>query len=187
MTESINSLKELAHQVLMKKSFRYINKLACEEFTELASKNAKLRGVTTSFFLCNGDIYPKDLVREFTLATIPLAPALHYTLFEEFDDIVKRSNETGTNEISNYFRAVLSNSTNGIVLDELLPTILVNHLREFFDDREYELINFGVSNLQSRWEPITATRKNIEDIKNHYVTTINILRNLLMNKFLLQG
>lgn len=193
MSESVNVLKDKALQILLTESFRYINQLAYEEQFALAQANARVRGVTASFFMYAGDIYPdKTKNGESVRLVNVVAPPLHYSLYEEFDAINKRSVHAGIMDVSNYFRAVLSYSVNGIVLDELLPAVLVNALKGEFTDEEFSLINYGVYTAQiprimaiTGWEPIEATRKTIEDIKRHYANTILILRDQLMNKLLL--
>ena len=188
MSESVNSLKEEALQLLLKESFRHINRMAYEDFSELARKNANIRNINAGFFLFAGEVYPhKDNIGTPVRSNPIAAPPLHYSLFEEYDAIVKRTNSSGMTKLCNYYRAVLSASINGIVLDELLPTILVSSLKHAFTKEQYSLINCGVSDVQSRWQPIEDTRKVIEDIKKHYMDTIIILRNMLMDKFLLSS
>lgn len=186
MSESINSLKDKALQILITESFRYINQQTHHGHVELARKNAKLRSVTANYFTYNGYIYPNTTsTGESVRLTNVIAPSLHYSLYEEFDGLTKQMEKAGSVEISNYFRAVLSYSVNGIVLDELLPGILVSHLRGDFTVEEFSLINDGLSDVKSRWEPIEVTRQNILDIKNHYANTISLLRSMLMDKLLM--
>jgi len=189
MAESINSLKEMALRVLTTEAFRYINQVAYQDYQELAGQNAKLRGVTASYFTYNGTIYPNTTRNGETVRLVNVvAPALHYSLYEAYDGIVRRTTTAGTIEVSNYFRAVLSASANGIVLDELLPAILVGHLRGEFLAAEYAIIDGDISGTQPHhWEPIETTRRNIEAIKEHYAHTIAILRDQLMNKLLLES
>jgi hypothetical protein len=182
MSETINSLREMAHQQLMNESFRYIQQVETEGLKELAIRNGIIRKTSAKHFFYLGEIHPQEPVTAAPMNNAN-APPLHYSLYEDYDNIMKRSGDSGIIDVSNYFRAVLSYSNNGIVLDALLPSILVNHLKEFFTDIEYDFINYG--GALSERPSMDETKKNIEDIIQHYKGAIAILREMLMNKLLL--
>lgn len=166
-----------AQTLLCKEVFAYVDKMTNEAFAQLARENSKIRGCAASHFMYQGAIYP-DHSQGGTYAM------LHVTLYDTFDEIVRQRKDSGREEIKNFFSAVLNISANGIVLDALLPTILVNSLKKEFDEPIYKIINQG---SPDHWVSIETTRTNIIAIKHHYAKTIERLREILMEKFLLQG
>lgn len=187
MSETVNTLKEQALQLLTTESFRYLNQMSYQECTELARENAIIRGVNGArYFMYAGLIYPdKSKVGDPMRLVNVVAPPLHYSLYERFDEITKRTEHAGLTDVSNYFRAVISYSINGVVLDALLPAILVNKLREEFTVEEFSLINDGDPQPANRWESVDVTLQTIEKIKIHYASTIRALRDMLMDKLLM--
>jgi len=155
--------------------FTYIDQTINESFTVLAKENAKIRGCNSSHFMYKGTIYPKyPKTGNYSM--------LHVSLYSTLDEILKQEQESGKEDIKNFFSAVLSASANGIVLDALLPAILVSSLKRSTPELAYQTIN-----MSDKWIPIETTRTDIVAIKIHYAKTIERLREVLMEKMLLQG
>jgi hypothetical protein len=157
--------------------FTYIDQTINESFTVLAKENAKIRGCNSSHFMYKGTIYPKyPKTGNYSM--------LHVSLYSTLDEILKQEQESGKEDIKNFFSAVLSASANGIVLDALLPTILVNSLKRSMPELAYQSIDKSPPN---KIISIDTTRTDIIAIKIHYAKTIERLREVLMEKMLLQG
>lgn len=179
----VNSLQEDAVDFLLEETFEHINSIMHEQYKELGRRNAELCHKFETRFIYNGVIYPPNDIR-----TIPYGsklPALHYSLLSELDTINRTIAQSDYHYIKNFFIAAVGQSHNAIVLDELLPSVLVSALKLRFNRTSYNILDTGIcGNLQQ--EPISTTRANIEKIKSHYADTISMLKNLLMDKLLLQ-
>lgn len=174
-----NKLKDDALQHLMKETFGHVQNNLDEYYRVLAQKNAAIRGVHATHFLYEGDVYPskpENLVRG--------VPNLHWSLQEEFDSSTSWMQEAGYYYIKNYFSAVLSLSSNSVVLEALLPNVLVSELKQEMTEAEFHIINHGEL---ARRDFIQDTLDGVENIREHYATTIVKLREVLMDKLLLQG
>jgi hypothetical protein len=111
---------------------------------------------------------------------------LHYSLISELDTINNLTAQADYYYVKNFFIACISQSSNGIVLDNLLPLTLVNALKQALPQHIFKMIDTGVYD-DLKQEPLSITQQNIQKIKEHYATTISTIRNLLMDKLLLQS
>ena len=187
MTSLRNQLNDRSVTILMDEAFMHIHKHMEEGYVLLAKKNSKLRSVSSANFICKGIIYPAIISNVSTTNNVPTPmPTLHYSLLEELDNVNNSLEKAGFHFIKNYFSAVLSHSYNGIVLKELLPSVLYNKLKIELPRENFNIINQEFLS-QGIYEPKAVTIKNIAMIKNHYAETIITLRKVLMDKLLLQG
>jgi len=187
-----NQLKERALNILLTETFSYVEQNMYNAYVQLAIENKKVKGITqhgnTVFFMYQGCVYPNSTPGGLPIQTIRVnAPILHYSLIEKFDQIQHSLEISGYTSIKNFFSIVLSSSFNKIVLDTFLPTILITKLRKEFTNEEYNVIDTGSINPLKVPEPIEQTHQQIKMIKEHYHDSINLLRELLMERFLLQG
>lgn len=170
-----------AVDMLLDETFRHVNATAQEQYQAIGKTNAKLLLVATTCFLHKGVIYPST-------ATSPHQgniPTLHYSLISELESINKLAAQADYHAIKNFFVAAISQSHNGIVLDSVLPAVLANTLRSRFTEHEFKSIDMGLCD-GLKPEPLSTTQQNIQKIKDHYASTISTIRNLLMDKLLLQ-
>jgi len=187
-----NQLKERALNILLTETFSYVEQNMHNAYIQLAIENKKVKGITqhgnTVFFMYQGCVYPKYTPGGLPVQTFRVnAPILHYSLIEKFDQIQCNLDTSGYTSIKNFFSIVLSRSFNNIVLDTFLPTILITKLRKELTDEEYRIIDAGSAHPLSIPESIEQTQQQINMIKEHYHNSINLLRELLMERFLLQG
>lgn len=188
--EECNQLKNIALTLLMQETFSYVEENAYNAYIQLAIENKKVKGITqhgkSVFFMYQGTVYPNKTPGGLGVQNIRVnAPVLHWSLIDKFDEISKLVNSSDRTMIKNFFSAVLNHSYNSIVLDIFLPTVLITKLRKEMHEVEYHAINFG-SKTVNPYEPIEQTRANIVMIKEHYSEAINKLKELLMERFLLQ-
>lgn len=185
-----NQLKNIALTILMEETFSYVEQNAYNAYIQLALENKKIRGIPqhgqSVFFMYQGTVYPNKTPGGLGIQNIRVnAPILHWSLIDKFDAITKTVDSSDRTTIKNFFSAVLNHSFNNIVLDTFLPTVLITKLRKEMHEVEYHAINFGSKTVEP-YEPIEQTQKNINMIKEHYHDAIDRLKELLMERFLLQ-
>ncbi|RLB94683.1 MAG: hypothetical protein DRH26_00580 [Deltaproteobacteria bacterium] len=182
MTSLCNELKEKSIDILIKETFQHIADMKQEAYINLARENARLRQIDSKYFFYNGLIYPKTVSNN----TPPKVINLHFSLMDEAEKIENKEVDSGYHQIKNYFVAVITHSYNGLVLKELLPKPLINKLRNKLSIEDFDFVDQGVLG-NNAYEPKVITMGNIAMIKNHYAETIILLREILMDKLLLQG
>lgn len=181
--QQLHILQAEAINVLLEDTFTHINADMHERYVALGKENARLLQNREIRFIHKGNIYPPNFV-----ATIPYGsqiPTLHYSLLSELDMINQIAAQADFHSIKNFFVAAISQSHNCIVLEAVLPTVLINNLKNKFGSR-FKFIDSGVfGSLQQ--EPLFITQQNIAEIKKHYSNTITTLQHMLMDKLLLQS
>lgn len=183
---SCDAIRAKAHRILLEETFIHIEQDLDERFFNLAKDSSVARGVTASFFMCNGEIYPKRSVNGTVIRnTRVFAPPLHYSLYDRFSEITRYMQQIDRTSVANFFSAVLSVSANNVVLDELLPSVLTGTLRQKLGSDAYTLLNAGHNHFQRSTEPLEVTKANIFKIKEHYAETISYLRETLVEQLLL--
>lgn len=185
-----NDLKNKALTLLLKETFSHRDQNAYHDYVQLAIENKKVKGITqhgkTVFFMYQGTVYPDRTPDGLNIKTIKVnAPVLHWSLIEKLDNINKLVNSSDRITIRNFFASVLSSSFNKIVLDTFIPNILISDLRKEFSNYQYDLIDFG-SETRTPFEPIEVTQQKIVEIQQHYAGAIILLKDILMERFLLQ-
>ena len=180
----LNSLQAETINVLIEETQASIKSAMNDLYKELGFKNAKLHNVSDTYFLHNGTIYPIGLIQ--ILPYGRQLPNLHTSLLTELNMINTMATQDDLIYIKNFFIAIVSQSRNAIVLSELLPYVLVDALKKHFTADQFKIIDTGVCGALQQ-EPISVTQQTIQDIKQHYRSTIESLQYLLMDKFLLQS
>lgn len=175
-------LQAEAVDILLDETFRHITATAHEQYQAIGKTNAQLLFVRETRFLHKGKVYPTAPVNSYQGGI----PTLHYSLISELESINKLVTSADYHAIKNFFVAAISQSHNGIVLDGVLPAVLVNTLRAKFIEYEFKSIDMGICD-GLKPEPLSTTQQNIQLIKDHYASTISTIRNLLMDKLLLQS
>jgi hypothetical protein len=179
----LNTIQTEAVAALLNETLTHIQQCMHERYVALGKENAKLLNVRDTRFISKGMIYPPVVGN-----IIPYGshvPSLHYSLLSELNSINDSMAQADSNYIKNFFIAVVSQSHNAIVLDALLPTVLVNFLKQKFGTQTYKILDTGICGVLQQ-EPISITQQNIVDIKKHYHATITTIQHLLMDKLLLQ-
>lgn len=171
-----------AVEILLDETFRHVHEIAHEQYQAIGKTNAQLLLVATTRFIHKGVIYPSTPTSSYQGGI----PTLHYSLISELESINKLVISADYHAIKNFFVAAISQSHNGIVLDGVLPAVLVNTLRAKFIEYEFKSIDMGICD-GLKPEPLSTTQQNIQLIKDHYASTISTIRNLLMDKLLLQS
>jgi len=181
-----DAIKAKAHRILLEETFIHIEQDLDERYFNLAKDSAIARGTTASFFMYNGEVYPKRTTNGTVIRTVKVvAPPLHYSLYDRFSEIAKYAQQINRTSVANFFSAVLSLSAHEIVLDELLPSVLTGVLRQKLGSDAYQFLNAGHPPFQKRTESLELTKANIVKIKEHYAETISYLREILVEQLLL--
>lgn len=188
----LNSLRSIALAALLKETFSHFAQHVRQKHIDLVHKNNLIRGTSASYFMHNGFLYPTETPEG--LSTIGMqmrAPPLHWSLTGELEQVAKIGREFQYNYIKNFFSDVLSISANGMVLDALLPPVLVDAIRKEFTQREdFETLNHGVEwqfgVAPAKAKPDDAVQADIEHLQYHYEDAIMKVRELLMEKLLLE-
>jgi hypothetical protein len=178
---SVNQNKERAMSILLDESFKHVQNKLKKIHGDIARKNASIRGISATYFVYDGIIYPNNQTHTTSTGYIP---PLHYSLLEEFDKTTRMMEEAGYTTIKNFFIAILENARHPKVLEELLPQVLVNKLRTEFGDEFVSVSQGNWDNMQS--ESLELANKRIIHVKENFEECIVMLRNLLMDKLLLQ-
>jgi len=189
--QGINQIKQRAREILLKETFSYIDKKMYNAYSVLAKENAQVLGLRHPerilFFLQNGTVYPNRTPNGQSVYTLQvLAPILHYTLIDRMHKIQSTLEDAGYTQVKNFYSAIISNSFNNIVLDTFVPQVLLSKLKDELYEAEYKVIDLGSMN-QTPAQSIRITECNIQMIKEHYRETIVLLKDILMERFLLQG
>jgi hypothetical protein len=186
MSPEINYAKGKALCILMEEAFSYIEDMKYNEHVIIAKNNALVRKVSAEFFMYKGGVYPTKDRNGTSIKTVAvIAPPLHFSLMQEFDDLEQLNEKADKTVIKNFFIEVLSKSCNGIVLKEFLPSVLITRLKGALANGDYHAIDFGT--LEGKpIEDVEITKMHIAHIQKHYGEVVTILRNLLMERFLLQ-
>jgi len=183
---SCDAIKAKAHRILLEETFIHIEQDLDERYFNLAKDSSIARGIIASFFMHNGEVYPKRSTNGTPIYKVKvLAPPLHYSLYDRFSEITKYLRQIDRTSVANFFSAVLSSSAHGIVLDELLPSVLTGALRQKLGSDAYQLLDTGHPPFQKPTEPLEVTKANIVKIKEHYAETISYLRETLVEQLLL--
>ena len=180
-----SNLQVCAVDILLKETFIHINRMQTEQIIALGKVNAELHKKRGYAFISNGILYPRSNVVEIP----PLGhqiPMLHYSLLGELDAINQAFANADYQYVKNFYIAAITQSHNEIVLQELLPTILVNALKQQLTPRQFKMIDTGIYGALQQ-EPISATKQTIANIKEHYKATMTTIQHLLMDKLLLQA
>lgn len=180
----LNSLQVEAIDKLLTETFEHITSTTYEQYVALGKRNAELLGEHNFRFLYNGIIYPPNSNNTYRSGYTHI-PTLHYSLLNDLDTINNILVQTDYPYIKNFFIAVISQSHNRLVLKEFLPTVLINFLKLRLGEPTYNILDTGVYGSLEQ-EPISVTRDNIQNIRQHYTKVILTLKCLLMDKLLLQ-
>ena len=193
----VNQLKDKALRILLKEAFSYIDEGMYREYTVLAKDNAKMQNIRhpdkVLFFSYNGQTFPRHTPTGASVLTVHVhAPPLHYSLIATMKKITALRENAGYTSIKNYFSAVLAHSYNNMVLDACLPTLLLSKLQAMLTPEEYAMIDFGGTVTadpvsQKKYQDPETTQANLHMLQNHYAKAIIKLKNLLMERFLLQS
>jgi len=188
---TVNQLKHQAQRVLLSTTFAYTRQTMYTAYTALAKENAKLQEVyhpdRVLFFMHQGTVYPDRSPSGMPIQNIPVrAPLLHYSLISRAEKIMRQLEDAGFTEIKNLFSAILTDSFNGIVLETFLPQVLLAALQKTFTKDEYYAINFGCYIKTKTARSLDTTTQNIRMIKEFYREALCLLKERLMEQFLLQ-
>ena len=178
----LNSLQAEAIDVLLEETLTSIKATMNNEYKELGRANAKLLLINETRFIYKGIIYPMTVMNAVSYGI----PNLHASLLSELDTINNIMTQAEVPYVKNFFIAAVSQSHNAIVLTELLPAVLINTLKQYFNADQFKIIDTGVYGALQQ-EPISVTQQNIIAIKEHYKSTLITLQRLLMDKWLLQS
>jgi hypothetical protein len=180
---SINGLKTTAVNALMDETFTHIRNAQHRAYVELAEKNSDLRVTTATFFMYGGITYPKKSVNGTPVSANINCPPLHYTLAQKLEETNAMPEDAGWTRMRNYFIAILDASANGLVLKAFLPEVLIGRLKKDFGELTFNRIDVGIAET---WYSPEVTEEMIANIKEHYTDMAPALRELLMDKLLLQ-
>jgi hypothetical protein len=194
---SVLDIQQKALKILLKDTFSLIYDKQYKAYSALAKENAILHNMRYPerilFFTYGGDIYPNCTPNGTPVnKLIVLAPFLHHSLFTKRKEIADLLDHSQYNSIRNFFIAVLKESNYGIVLNTFLPNVLINVLQKELDKNEYLVLNYGdalepgTTGLSGFKTTVEETKQHIENIHQHYDKTKEQLKNILMERFLLQ-
>jgi len=196
---SVMDIQQKALKILLKDTFSLIHDKQYKAYTDLAKENASLhklhRPERVLFFTYKGDVYPSCTPNGVSVKKLIVhAPILHHSLFTKMKETAGLLDHSQYNSIRNFFIAVIKESNYGIVLNEFLPNVLIHALQKELDKNEYLVLNqgdalepgtTGISGLALK-TTIEETKQCIQNIHQHYHKTEKQLKNILMERFLLQ-
>lgn len=186
--QRVNHLRQVALQVLLDDTFSYVQNKMRHAYRDLARQNGfhLFAQHTCEFFMYDGDIYPdqtRDGIK--TQNVNVFSPPLHPQFFIQFDQIFRTLEDHNYNLIKNLYTAVLSNSHNRMVLKEFLPSTLLGNLQNALGHADFYALDFGTTD-RIAMEHENQTRENIQRLKEHYHGAIQKIKELLMERLLLQ-
>lgn len=170
-----NNIKAEALDILMKETFSIINNNIKIQSALIGKKNAEIQGIANNSFIYNQEGFPENFQHYMYLT-------LHHSLTREMDKLLETRNDDSYTAIKNFFIAILNIVDQGIYLNQVLPEVLVSALSSKLTTYEFKCLNFGDTLNHNK----DATDRIIEDIKIHYAKTITLLKNILMEKLLIQ-
>jgi len=187
---TISQLKYKALGILLKETFSYIDQKMYKAYTALAVESAQLQGrprpQDALFFMYQGTVYPDRTPNNTSVAGLRVnALPLHYSLTAKLKEIQNMLESSDYVMIRNFFSAVLLHSYNSVVLNTFLPHILLSALQKEFTAEEYAAIDCGTEPSAPTISPET-TQNDIHMIQTHYTKAMEQLKNILMERFLLQ-
>lgn len=194
---SVLDIQQKALKILLKDTFSLIHDKQYKAYSALAKENAILHNMRYPerilFFTYKGDTYPNCTPNGTPVNKLKVhAPFLHYSLFTKRKEIEDLLDHSQYNSIRNFFISVLKESNYGIVLNAFLPNVLINTLQKELDKNEYLVLNYGdalepgTTGLSGFKTTVEETKQRIENIHQHYGKTEEQLKNVLMERFLLQ-
>jgi hypothetical protein len=172
-------IKEEAIEFLLETTFSHVHQLMHEAYIGLTKENCILQQRNNRSFHFDGVYYPTQY-DELTSNV----PSLHVTLISRLYEINNFLVDRHYHYVKNYFSAVISNSYNEIVLNEMLPTTLLNALKTEISKPGFKILDCGYYGSSYR-EPIALTLENLAQLKDHYSETLKKLQSTLMEKLLL--
>lgn len=173
----INQLTEYCLNILLNEVFSHIRKEVKKEYITVARENSLIHNKACSYFVYEGILYPPASKNYQNLIL-----NLHFSLYPKMKELNNREIEAGYHYVRNFFSSILTYSSNDLVLNALLPTILIGKLKSELNVSDFDTVNQGAIS-----EPIETTLEHIADIKEHFSESASILRMLLMDKLLLKG
>jgi hypothetical protein len=180
---TLNMLRNHAVLLLMEETFTHVRNAQHRAYVDLAELNADIRDTPANFFMYGGIIYPKTTPNGTPRPRNVMSPPLHYSLVQILDETNSMIEDAGWTRMKNYFIAIFGVSANGLVLKAFLPEILIAKLQKDLDAVGFKLIDHGPINVTVDPE---LTKESITNIKEHYADMAPALRELLMDKLLLQ-
>lgn len=186
---SILRIQENALKSLMAEVFSNVRIKVREAHEEVVKENNTLRGCSSRYCLFDGEVFPRHSPSGFENARLklPNVPSVHYSLIEKLDAADRIFDDYDETYVKNYFIAVLSMSTAGMVLNQLLPVVLVNELKSVLGSYDYDKLDYGEDRTRITEDRKSEIQNAIESTREVYATAITKLRMVLMDKLLLEG
>jgi len=174
----INQLKANVASCLTTYVFQHIYDELQEGYLDLAAENACLQKKAVTAFLYKGEVYPKQ-----TRLSRHVAP-LHPTLHSKFHKLNTKLEEAGYTTVKNFLSVVINASAHNIVLTALLPSVLVENLKEMLTPEEFNAVNLG--SFAPPLLRLQVTQKHIASIKEGHKEGAKKLREVMMTNLLLR-
>lgn len=183
---TLYALKRQVMTLLLEETFSYVHAQQRAGFVSLAKENAALLKVTANHLTFDGQTYPA-LPASYTTSKGVSAPHLHPLLYPKMDDLLRIVDSHTWELIRNYYSRILSLECPGDLLERMLPKPLWNALVQGVKGSGTALqqaLRSGDLQRKAPTEELLARYQS--ELEEHYADTQEKIRDLLMERLLLQ-